>query len=225
MIKLVAFDWNGTLLSDTNAALIAENMVMKSSGTKPITLLKFQQSFDIPIIKFWLAVGLTEKELKKNIVSIEDTFHNNYEKLVNSARTRSGTKEVLEWLHQKHILRIIYSNHNLPNIHRQLTRLKINHFIDTVLARKNQSDQSHVFGRTKEQKLFGFVKQNKLKPREVVSVGDTEEEIQIGKQYGYHTVAITGGYNTTARLKKQKPDFLIHNMLELKKIVKQLNKY
>jgi phosphoglycolate phosphatase-like HAD superfamily hydrolase len=93
------------------------------------------------------------------------------------------------------------------------------------LARKNQSDQSHVFGRTKEQKLFGFVKQNKLKPREVVSVGDTEEEIQIGKQYGYHTVAITGGYNTTARLKKQKPDFLIHNMLELKKIVKQLNKY
>jgi len=223
MIKLVAFDWNGTLLSDTNAALIAENSVLKSVGAKTITLLKFQQTFDIPVIKFWRAIGLTEKRLKKNIVSIEDTFHNNYEKLVNQARTRSGTKEVLQWLRQKHILRIIYSNHNLPNIHRQLARLKISHYLDAVLARKDQHDQSHVFDRSKQQKLFAFVKQHKLKPREVISVGDTEEEIQIGKQYGYRTVGLTGGYNTAARLKNQKPDFLIHNMKDLIKIIKKLN--
>jgi phosphoglycolate phosphatase len=143
--------------------------------------------------------------------------------MVNGARTRSGTKEVLQWLHQQNILRIIYSNHNLPNIYRQLARLKINHFIDAVLARKGQGDQSHVFDRTKEKKLFAFVKQNKLKPKEVISVGDTEEEIQIGKQYGYHTAAITGGYNTAARLKKNHPDFLIHNMKDLIKITKKLN--
>lgn len=223
-IKLIAFDWNGTLLSDTNAALLAENIVIKSAGAKPITLLKFQQSFDVPIIKFWLAIGLAEKELKKNIIPIENTFHSNYEKLVNTARTRSETKEVLQWLHQKHILRIIYSNHNLPNIHRQLTRLKISRFIDTVLARTDQGDQSHVFDRNKEHKLRAYIKKNKFKPHEVISVGDTEEEIQVGKQYGYHTVAITDGYNTAARLKKCHPDFLIHNMKDLIGIIKKLNK-
>ena len=69
-----------------------------------------------------------------------------------------------------------------------------------------------------------YIKQNKFKPNEVISVGDTEEEIEIGKKYGYHTVAITGGFNSTGRLKKHKPDFLIHNMKDLIGIIKKLNK-
>jgi len=55
------------------------------------------------------------------------------------------------------------------------------------------------------------------------AVGDTDEEIEIGKKYGFHTIGITGGHQTNQRLTKHHPDFLIHNMLELKKIVQKLN--
>ena len=76
----------------------------------------------------------------------------------------------------------------------------------------------------KGQRLFEFTKKHKYNPREVISVGDTDEEIEIGKRYGYHTVGITGGYNTTARLKAAKPDFLIHNMKDLIGIIRKLNR-
>lgn len=76
----------------------------------------------------------------------------------------------------------------------------------------------------KQQKLEDYVKKHKFKPQEIISVGDTEEEIEIGKALGYHTVAITGGFNSTKRLKKQRPDFLIHNMKDLAGIIKKLNK-
>lgn len=224
MIKLIAFDWNGTLLSDTAPTVKAENLALKAVGAKPISILKFRQLFDIPITKYWKNYGFTEAQIKKHLYTIEDVFHTNYENFANHARTRAGAKKMLHWISQRKIKSVIYSNHNIPNIKRQLIRLKIDKLITEILANSNRNENMQVFIRHKEQKLFAHLKKHKIKPSEVISVGDTEEEIQVGKKYGYHTVAITGGYNTAARLKKQQPDFLIHNMKELIKIIKKLNK-
>lgn len=228
MIKLIAFDWNGTLLSDTATCVRAENKALLAVGVKPISITKFQQTFNIPINKYWANLGFSNAFIKKHLQTIEDVFHLNYEKNSNHTRTRSGAKPILAWLRQKQIARVIYSNHNVPNIHRQLVRLKIDPLIDEILAnpaRGNNSNSPQNFIRHKEQKLAYYIKQNKFKPQEVISVGDTVEEIEVGKQYGYHTVAITGGYNSTARLKKAKPDFLIHNMKDLIPIIKKLNQW
>lgn len=223
MIKLIAFDWNGTLLSDTNLIVKADNIVLKKLNKKPITVTKFRQSFKVPILKYWPKVGISESDLKKNRKIINDLFHNSYEPLADKSRTRTGSRVILDWLKNNNIESTIYSNHTTPNIHRQLKRLKLDHLITEVLAREI-GDDSHYHKNSKEEKLLNYIKKHKFKPHEVVSVGDTEEEIDVGKKFGYHTVAITGGYNTNSRLKKAKPDFLIHNMLELKKIIQKLNR-
>lgn len=219
MIKLIAFDWNGTLLADTNPSLKASNEVFKIYGLKPINITGFRQTFTIPIKKMWENNGL-KREI--NFLEQSLTFHPLYEKYAAHTRTRQGTKELLTWLENHRIKQMIYSNHIAPDIIKQLMRLNIFEYFDEVLARP-VGDHSHTLNKNKEQKLYDYVKRNKLKPREVITVGDTEEEIEIGKAAGFYTVAITGGYNSTSRLKKQKPDFLIHNMLELKKIIKKLN--
>jgi phosphoglycolate phosphatase len=59
------------------------------------------------------------------------------------------------------------------------------------------------------------------KKDEVIIIGDSPEEIEVGKAAGIKTVAITGGYYSTARLKASKPDFLISNLKELIGIVKK----
>jgi phosphoglycolate phosphatase-like HAD superfamily hydrolase len=46
----------------------------------------------------------------------------------------------------------------------------------------------------------------------------------MGKFVGIKTVAITGGYYSTSRLRKSKPDFLINNLGDLIEIVKKINK-
>ncbi|MBI3232176.1 MAG: HAD family hydrolase [Candidatus Doudnabacteria bacterium] len=219
MIKLVAFDWNGTLLADTQISVDTSNISGKKFDLKPIGIQKFRQIFHIPISHFWKAIGGEEKDLDNQAKN----FHPIYESLSYKSRTRAGSKEILKWLKQKSIKRMIYSNHIAPDIIKQLMRLDIFEYFDEVLARSLEDGHTQVHQRSKDQKLYDYVRRNKLKPREVLTIGDTEEEIEIGKKYGFHTVAITGGYNTTARLKKHRPDFLIHNMLELKKIIKSLN--
>jgi phosphoglycolate phosphatase len=223
MIKLVAFDWNGTLLSDTQITLKAENIALNAIGVKPISLKKLQETFDIPVTRYWDNLGFSKSFVKIHLDTIENTFHSQYKILAGQARTRSGAKEALKWLTSQHITKVIFSNHDIPDIKRHLTRLKIEKIITTVLANPG-NERLQIFNRNKGQKLDDYRKQNKFKPKEIITVGDMCEEIEIGKQYGYHTVALTSGFNSTARLKAAKPDFLIHNMTDLIGIIKKLNK-
>ena len=48
-IKLVAFDWNGTILADTQAVLACDRFALQQIGEKPITLKQLQENFDIPV--------------------------------------------------------------------------------------------------------------------------------------------------------------------------------
>lgn len=218
MIKLVAFDWNGTLLADTEANVRASNINFKKYGLKPIDLLKFQKTFQIPISSFWTDNGGKIKDLPEQSLN----FHELYEKEANFCRSRKGSKLLLNWLKHNNINSVIYSNHIAPEIVKQLLRLNTHECFKEVLARP-AGDHSHVKLRSKETKLADYVKSLKLQPQEILTIGDTEEEIEIGKKYGYYTAGITGGYNTTARLKKHSPDFLIHNLKDLIPIIKKLN--
>lgn len=222
MIKLVAFDWNGTLLADSRLAAASDNHALKPYIKKTVSLKLMREYFTVPIMDYLASLGMDKNKYSNHHESINRNFNEYYETRVSRCRTRSGVKNVLKFLKSNKITSIIYSNHVKIYITRQLKRLGMEKNFDVVLARA-EDDQSHMHSRGKQQKLQNYVKSINLKPHEVISVGDTEEEIEIGKALGYHTVAITGGYNSTARLKKHHPDFLIHNMLELKKITKKLN--
>jgi len=53
----------------------------------------------------------------------------------------------------------------------------------------------------------------------VLIVGDSTEEIEIGKRIGIKNVAITGGWVATSRLKNAQPDYLINNLGKLRSII------
>ena len=222
MIKLIAFDWNGTLLADTICSWEGSSKQLEFCGKKPMSLLKFRQTFAFPYSECLVANGVKRDFILKNSVKISKTFFDFYEQRAVKCRTRSGVREVLTWLKRQNIKSMIYSNHTLTGIEAQIKRLKIKNYMAAILAHSDLAGGLH--NKNKGQKLFDYVKFNNFKPYEVMSVGDTAEEIEIGKQYGFYTVGITGGYNTTTELKKNHPDYLIHNIKDLIRVIKKINK-
>ncbi|MBI4049781.1 MAG: HAD family hydrolase [Candidatus Doudnabacteria bacterium] len=221
MIKLVAFDWNGTIFADTNAVVRSETAILKYYGMKPTSVREFREYYDIPISKYWVNMRLNLNEYHREARKIEEIFVKAYEPQESLCRTRSGSREILNWLKKNKIPAIIFSNHTLPHIQKQLKRLGIFALFDAILARE-LGDISHMHQRSKDTKLASYVKNLKLMPKEVLAIGDTTEEIEIGKKFGYFTVALTGGYQSTRRLVAAKPDFIIHN---LKQVVPIINNF
>ena len=71
MIKLVAFDWNGTILDETVAAVKAECKVLRHYGHKDTNLREFRDTFTIPIKNYWMAMGLDPNFFRENHKEIQ----------------------------------------------------------------------------------------------------------------------------------------------------------
>ena len=58
----VLWDWNGTLLDDTQAALDTLNIMLKRRGAKPIALEFFRDHFAFPCRPFYDMIGMHVKD-------------------------------------------------------------------------------------------------------------------------------------------------------------------
>ncbi len=221
MIKLVAFDWNGTILSDTFACYEGDNASLIVHGAKPVTLTQFREYFDIPVINFYKNLGLSEKTILKNVLAGEKAFHSTYDELSKNARTRAGSRDLLIYLEKKSVASVIFSNHILEKIQQQLKRLKIEKYFSHIIA--NNAHGEAVKRRYKGEALRKYIRKQGLAPKEVMIVGDCVEEIEISKELGTISEALTGGYNITKRLKEKNPDYLIPDLRGIIKIIESLN--
>lgn len=218
MIKLVAFDWNGTLLADTLPIYQADAQVCKFLNLRIPTFKEFTEVFDIPVKNYYIHLGAKEKDLLAKAQAIENIFHNFYEQRIKSVRTRAHTKPLLNYLKEEKINALIFSNHLKEKISEQLLKFKIDKYFDVVLG---NTDMTTAFKkRAKNEMLKQYLDNQKIKPSEVLIVGDTIEEIHIARQIGTKVASITHGNCSTKRLKEAKPDYLISNLLEIENILK-----
>lgn len=223
MIKTVVFDFNGTLLADTNACLEADNHVLKTFGGKPISLKVFRGTFSIPAIDFYAMHGCDKNELTQKSKELGKVFHEFYEKRATKIRSRKNAKNVLGWLFENSISSVIISNHTVAGINRQLKRLKIKECISAILA--NTALDSSMKAMSKRERLENYIKSNNIEKSNIIIVGDTCEEIEIGKNIGINTVAITGGYYSASRLRQSLPDYMINDLGKLTGIIKNMNNH
>lgn len=219
MIKLVVFDWNGTILADTEALMVGVNAQLSIFGLPAVTLKQYREYYDIPIIKIFKHFGITPEQLEARSLEAATAFHEEYEPRVLRTRTRSGTRACLSYLQQGNTSSILLSNHTMENIYLHLERLKLMHYFDTVLANEIMGA---AYFKGKQERLEQYLQKEKILPKHTIIVGDTVEEVRIGKKLGIKTVSLTGGYNSTKRLVEVKPDFIIHKLTDLPKIIKMI---
>jgi phosphoglycolate phosphatase len=221
MIKLVFFDWNGTILNDANANLEAENIVLPLFGIRPITIKCIQDNFEIPITKFYSRVGINEKQFFENQSKIQETWHNSYEKRVDHCRARAGAGALLKWLRSKGIRSVILSNHTIGSIERHLKRLELKKYFDAVLA----NDSIMYTGlKDKAKRAEDYILEKGFSPEQVLVVGDSPEEARIARRLNAKSALVSGGWYSEKRLREAKPDYIVERLDRLIGVMRGLGK-
>lgn len=219
-LKLVVWDWNGTLFDDTDILVQAVNSAESPIyGIPEITVEEYQELYEVPIKNWFAKMGVDSETFQRLSQQAANAFERDYEAAALHAPIRIGAREVLIMLRNNGIDQIILSNHTLEGIYLQLARLDIEQYIRTVLA-NDIIGGAHFRG--KQERLANYLKENGIAASSVVIIGDTQEEVHIGKNLGLSTIAITGGACSEARLHQTKPDRLIHSLEELRNIIEEL---
>lgn len=217
--KLVVFDWNGTILSDTQAAWKAGNECLKLFGVAPISLRHYRDTFTFPIIHFYVKNGCSVDDVvkKQNETAV---FQETYEDLAKNARTRTGVRVLLDWLKGHGVSCIILSNYQTDKIKEQLERLKLEPYFQYVSA--HECDGSTILHKTtKTGRLSDFMVKRGYKPGDAVIIGDSAEEPDIARDLGLVSIGITDGCISRTRLKKATPDYIVHDMRAVKDILSE----
>lgn len=213
-LKVVVFDWNGTLLHDTYAVLAAFNAAFIRHAFRQVEMEEFQRCYDPPYERFFENLRMPKEMIplvKKDIVQ---TFHDIYEPLSRQSPMRVGSDDVLEDLAKRGIKPVILSNHLVPSISSHLKRLGLSAFFGASDVLANNCVEDQLKGIQKGSRLENYLTLQGIKPEEVAIVGDTPEEIVIQKKYDLGmSVAITGGCASEDRLRAA--DHIIHEQPEL----------
>jgi len=217
MVELVVFDWNGTLLADTQAMMDAGNLVIKTFGGKPLSRAEYSKAFDFPTMEFYCKQGSDQKSMIEG--DYVGVFHNHYETRAKKCRTRRGARGVLKYLQGNSIKSVILSNHVNDAINEQLRRLDIKDYFHEVLGNRDKSLTAT--GRNKVQRIRDYLDINDVNSEKAIIIGDSTEDIEIGKELGMQTIGLTGGYFSTPRLRAHNPDYMINNLGELIGIINE----
>lgn len=217
--KFIVWDWNGTLLNDTDAVFACNNMVLEKIGRGPVSAEAFRDHFIHPTRDFYVAIGLNEEELAKVMIMERDAFHDAYEAMADLAPLHLGATDILQDLRKHNVANLIVSNHITGEITRILKQRNIDHHFDEVIAYISRGKQFRDM--TKGEKLHEYIKANGLDGMNALIIGDTMEEIEIARALGMISVAITGGVHAEHRLRSKAPDHVIHSLHELRPILQE----
>jgi phosphoglycolate phosphatase-like HAD superfamily hydrolase len=69
---LVAFDWNGTLVDDSEQARAATNEVLAHRGLGPLDAVTFSDRFTLPLSEFFARLGWTVPEWSRQLTLDRD---------------------------------------------------------------------------------------------------------------------------------------------------------
>lgn len=85
------------------------------------------------------------------------------------------------------------------------------------IADKNILCSSRIF--SKDKQLKKFLKNNQLKPSEIIYVGDENRDIIACKKVGVRIIWVNWGYDSIEVVENSNPDFLVNSPEEILKIV------
>ena len=209
MIKLVMFDWDGTLVDGLSINYRIYREITKKLGKRtPASPGELAKLTDGKWEELYYNLGI---RTKKEIRQATKIYHELFGRFRNDFRLFPGVVDVLSSLKEHEIKIGIISNCEKPLMLMLVDRFNLSVYLDAVVAHgdtenvKPEPDQIHL-----------CLEKLAVKPEHAVFVGDMTNDIKAARNAKLRKViAVTYGWHTRKQLEKLKPDAIVDSPEEI----------
>lgn len=197
------FDWDGTLVDSAQLGLAAFEQSFAALGV----------AFDREIYRAvyspnWYAVYEAMGLPKEKWQLADDLWVQHYGQ--QTAQPVAGAQETITGLKQKGYRLGVVSSGSECRVGREIRELGLEHFFETVVCNEQMENKKpHPEGLETALRSLGCSSEVSC------YVGDSPEDIEMGKRAGMLTVGVRSDYPTSWKLKSHQPDILIESLTEL----------
>ncbi|OYV80377.1 MAG: hypothetical protein B7Z60_02480 [Ferrovum sp. 37-45-19] len=206
-IKLVVFDWDGTLLDST---LHIANCIQRTCHSLQLPIPDSERA------KFVIGLGLIESiryvvpTLKSSQVpEFIEVFRSYYLPSEPQLSLFSGARELLDLLNQRHKILAVATGKPRQGLDRSL----LNNQLEGVFSFTRCADESRA--KPHPEMLEYLMDRAGVYPHETLMVGDTTHDLQMAHYAKAHAIAVSYGAHSVNLLKKEPHIFMAQSLIEL----------
>lgn len=186
-VELILWDWNGTLIDDSNLCVSILNEILTDYGENTLDVCFYRKTFCFPVSAFYRLISLPYEGHDFDVVS--KTFISKYRKSWEKSNLQPGTLFVLQTIHQFGIDQSILSAGKQEDVDRFISYHNLAKYFTSVNGTNN------IRAEGKLNVGLEVVRKYKLKPNKILLVGDTLHDLEIGNTIGCRTLLYTKGHN------------------------------
>lgn len=214
-IKLVIFDFDGTIADTRKAIVIAKQETMKVLG-----LNVADEETCASTIGFSSKIGFRKiyPELSEQML---DLCVSTYRKIFDEKKKTipptlfPDVAEILALLKEKGILTTIASSRNNASLKEFLDKMNIAHFFPYMLGGEDTA-----FLKPNPEPVLKTLNDLSYKPEQTLVIGDMPMDVAMGRNAGTFTCGVTYGNSSRKQLLEAGADYVIDRIADLADIIK-----
>jgi phosphoglycolate phosphatase len=204
--KYIFWDWNGTLLDDTNVCISVMNNMLKKRQMKLLDIDYYKEVFGFPVIDYYKKLGFDFEKESFEALSLE--FIESYSLQALSVSLAKDTEMVLKYFKAKGIKNIIISAMQQEMLVSLVEHIGIKDYFTEILGIAN------IYAHSKSSVAVYFLKKRKIKGNEIILIGDTLHDFEVATEIGCKCVLIAHGHQSGQRLKMSGAT-VVNSLIEL----------
>jgi len=210
-IKHICFDLDGTLI-DSHKTIY--NATIKSlfdlNVSAKIDEEIFREKIGMHFVDIFDDMNIHVHDFEKFI----KIYKNNYFSFIEDSIFYSDAEAVLSEFSSQGFKLSLLTTKAQDQAEIILEHFNISKYFDLIMGRRNGIEH-----KPSPEPLLQICKELSVSPAESLIVGDTELDILCGQNANTKTCAIIHGYRTEKSLATYKPDFIVKDLKELKKLL------
>lgn len=202
-INALLFDWDGTLVDSAQLGLRAFQQSFNALGV-PFDHEVYQAVYSPNWYSIYEAMALPKEKWQL----ADDLWVQHYGE--QTAQLVPGAQQTIKDLKQKGYRLGVVSSGSECRVARELSQLGMESFFETIVCNEQMENKKpHPEGLETAMRSLGCASDA------TCYVGDSPEDIEMGKRAKVFTVGVRSEYPTSWKLKSHKPDILIESLSEL----------
>lgn len=210
-ISLIVFDLDGTLISSHQTIYKATIHSLKEFGIK----------IEIPEKRFYEMIGWHFEDIFKefgfkvsNFEEFISIYKNIYFDYISYSYVYEGVEKTLSKLNQNNYKISLLTTKGQDQAERLINHFNLSNYFHYIMGRR--PGLAH---KPSPQPLLKICEDLNVDVSNTIIVGDTELDIQCGKNANAKTCAVTYGYRKKEMLENLSPDFIVNSFNEIEKIL------
>lgn len=177
MATILIWDFNGTILDDTQLCLDIENKMLEDRGMKHgYSISEYRDLFCFPVKSYYQKIGYTFENESYEEISVE--FNDEYDAGFSKTKLMEGFIEKIEEAHEKGYQNIILSASHQDKLRMQCERLNITPYFNEILGIDN------LLASSKIDMAKAWMNHKKIDPQACKYIGDTLHDEETANALG-----------------------------------------